>query len=339
MSHGTKTQSSAIVGLAGALAAVLTVAAYLLAGMPYAASLTATQAPGVAAVNAAVARTSCQVTFVQDYLSGISSRVPSIATSVAAYSTSLAQLNSELQAYSGTGNIATVQSFMLTKANPLFTWIKTNLSTQLGAFEVAQGRENYINALTPVVANYSGLVWNYSSCSLAPDRSLAEAKLQIYELGIAEAQRYAANLSSYGINTSSLDTIISGANASVIGPLTVVVTNSTSSSQLESLIGSYCLYDGCSYHLSDFQGVNYHLAARMRTQGAQLILDKIRSSDRNANASQLAEAQSHISNASAILQKVNLEVFTGSQGAEIAKNLSEASILIKESVGVTTGGG
>lgn len=318
------------------LAAAFAIVASMLLTLSYSASPGAIAGTaGVAMVNALVARVSCQSSFAQGYLNSVAYNMPSISGNLAPYSASLSKLRSAADGYSGSANVTAVQDFVSTSANPLFPKIAAGLQAQFNNFGTSTNLSNFAAAKGNVGKAYYVLLSNYSNCSFAPDQSLVEAKQSLNKAGLSQAVNYTNKLASYGINVSALDAIIAGANSSITTPLGIMAGNATSNQQLEISLGLFCLYDGCTYHQGAINSVNYHLAAKMNVEGAQLILDKIRATDSGANAGDLDAAQSYIDNASTLLTAIGPNPFRGGAGALIAQNLSEASSLIKQSVGLS----
>ncbi len=148
-------------------------------------------------------------------------------------------------------------------------------------------------------------------------KSAAKKVLDGYEATLSVDSSAVAKLAAQGMNTTQLNATLSGAETSIIAPLSSGLNSSTNSSQIVSLFNSYCLGNGCD------NGTNYHLDTRLKLgeDSAYLAYQEARANATTliiVNQSALSAAESDLSDVSSLLSTVGSGHFSGNQTAQIS---------------------
>ena len=263
-------------------------------------------------LQSAYVNAACKVNFTTTYLSHVTASVPSLGSSLGKYSASLQGDASRLSALAAAGNITAYKNYVSGTYDPDLNRIAKNASSAIRAANLTA------NTIAALRQNYNATLSSYKSCNLQSAKEYALQKLNMFNNSIRNYQEQVSDLSSKGLNVSSLDLLLQNAQSQIVGPFENAINAATNTSQIYAAINTYCLFDGCK------NGTSFHLAAHFSLQSLTLQLNYLEA-DKNLSGSSLASANLDLNNASSILQAVGIKPYANGQGDNIFDNLSAAS--------------
>lgn len=162
------------------------------------------------------------------------------------------------------------------------------------------------------------------SCLFAAKQQKAQVKVKSFDREITHAQDLSDKMSKHGANTAALNQTILDAN-NRIQAFQTAVNNAQNSTQLQSALNSFCLYNGCK------AGNNFHFAANAAIQADQAKLNLL--SGKNSTSSfqsQVSQAQSDITNAQTALTQVGGNQYQGTQSNTVWNDIKAAADIIHQ---------
>ena len=162
------------------------------------------------------------------------------------------------------------------------------------------------------------------SCLFAAKQQRAQVKAESFNKAITHAQDLSGKLSKRGENTASLNQTIVNAN-SQIQAFQNAVNNAQNSTQLQSALNSFCLYNGCK------TGNNFHFAANAAIQADQAKLNLL--SGKNSTSSfqaLVSQAQSDITNAQTALTQVGGNQYQETQSNTVWNDIKAAADVVHQ---------
>lgn len=236
-------------------------------------------------------RIGCTIDFHNAIMSSIVSKIPQ-ASDLNSWSSKLQADKTQLQSTASGGD------------NKAFsTYVKDTLNQDMKQADdaVRAQRKNYksYNVSKEIRQSlnddYKKAQSAYSDCIKSNDVKVAENRVDYYNNVLAKRQKQIDNLANRSVDTAQLSSIISQAQTTIVAPLQNAV-NSGDTSQAQSALKQYCLWNGCR------NGTNFHLDARFEQARLSALLAKIMpignaaglQSDVSAVQSQLDAAKSAI---------------------------------------------
>lgn len=177
---------------------------------------------------------------------------------------------------------------------------------------------------TTLRSDIKPLLATYQGCTFGIKQQYAELKGQMFNNALSHMQNMTQRWSSHGMNTTSLENTISGANAGVQG-YENAVNNAQNMTQLRQALNSFCLYDGCK------NPTDFHLAAKAELDREQARLNLLASENSTSTYQGLvAQAQTDINNAQSALGQVGTGQYQGNQSGTIFGDLKAAQEIIHQ---------
>jgi hypothetical protein len=162
------------------------------------------------------------------------------------------------------------------------------------------------------------------SCLFTVNQQKAQVKVQSFNRAITHAQDLSGKLSKHGANTTALNQTIGNAN-SQIQAFQTAVNNAQNSTQLQTALNSFCLYNGCK------TGNNFHFAATTAIQADQAKLTLLAGKNSTSSFQALvSQAQTDITNAQTALTQVGGNQYQGTQSSTVWNNIKAAADVIHQ---------
>ena len=214
--------------------------------------------------------------------------------------------NLESLAHSGNTNVT---AFAKAVRNYYSTYNQLYLSARKGILSANLSAKSKLPLYKQVNAEKGAL----QSCRLSSVDPLAGVKVSLYQKSIADFNAQIKNLSSKGVNTAGMTTLLNSAQNQILQPLQSTVS-SVNSTQIEQALRQYCMFNGCP------QGTNFHLDAKFDIAKLGSILAKLRTMSNDT--SDLQSAQGALNAASAELGAVGSSEYGNGNGAGIWNNIT-----------------
>lgn len=260
----------------------------------------------------------CKTNFTKSFESQIVQLIPNASSQLGPQIATLGQDTAQLQTYANSGEMSTFKGYVQGAYD-------SELMTINKMFVPAIMASKPTNAtIHQLLSEYNATKASYESCSFSGIKADALQVVQIYQNQIAMYNQQIAGLSKYGVNTAQMSSDISGANATILVPLQNAINSAQNTSQIQSALQSYCLFDECS------GGTNYHLAAKFSADKLTAILNlaETLNSTKNQQAN-LSQVQSNINSAKAMIQQAGSSEYTSSQETQIFSYLQQAGSQLK----------
>lgn len=242
-----------------------------------------------------------------DFYYGVTNSMSDIRSSNSLNQTTL-RLQSDLaqvQTYAEAGN-----------RDALGKYVKDNFESDHSTIKdsISSWRESNVRNLTreqkaSLLSQFNQLKKDYDTCQLNSLIGMANGRINYFQNVIETYQKKIDALSAKGIDVSSLNQLISDAQAQIIDPLQTAINSSNNLASINQDLKMYCLFDGCP------NGINFHLAAKFEVAKLQIGLDKI--SNANVSQTSIAQLQTDITTANSILTQVGTAKYTSSQNTQL----------------------
>lgn len=162
------------------------------------------------------------------------------------------------------------------------------------------------------------------TCLFAAKQQKAQIKVQAFNKAITHAQDMSGKLSKHGANTAALNQTINNAN-NQIQAFQAAINNAQNSTQLQSALNSFCLYNGCK------TANNFHFAANAAIQADQAKLNALAGKNTTSTFQALVgQAQSDITNAQTALTQVGANQYQGTQSSTVWNDIKAAADVIHQ---------
>jgi hypothetical protein len=161
---------------------------------------------------------------------------------------------------------------------------------------------------------------DYSACCNI--MAIGEKRLKSYNNAIAKSERLVASLQAKGVDTSAMESTMSDAQFTVIGPLADAL-ESGDETLVANELRSKCLFNGAPY--------SFHFGAQMSIEGMTAIT--VRIEDRAVQAGygrQIGEIKAHLATAQAALDEAGTSPYNEEQKKVLKEELRTAASLLKE---------
>jgi len=162
------------------------------------------------------------------------------------------------------------------------------------------------------------------SCLFEVKQQKAQNNIQKFDRAITHAQNLANRLTRHGANTEGLNQTINTADTQ-IQAFQTAVNNAQNSTQLQSVLDSFCLYNGCK------TANNFHFAANTAIQADQAKLNLLAGKNNSSTFQALVgQAQTDIGNAQAVLSQVGSNKYQGTQSSDVWNDIKAAVDVIHQ---------
>lgn len=269
-------------------------------------------------LNVVLARVTCQENFATGTISTAVSDIQNIdQTTISSDSN---KINSDLQALTTDVNNKDKNQFK----NDLNIFRTDSKTASTDLYSAIKNAKPTGDIKTKLKSDFGNLRSKLQSCLFGAGQQFANARVQDWTSAIQKLQNRTNILQSKGMDVTQLDQLISQAQTN-LGSLAAQVGSATNSSQLRAAMQSYCQYNGCK------SGTNFHFAAQTALSSEQAILDKIKSNPNSGQySSQIAQAQTDLTNAQNSLNTVGTGKYQGTQQTDVWNALHDAQSIIKQ---------
>jgi len=152
--------------------------------------------------------------------------------------------------------------------------------------------------------------------------SIGQYKLTYYEQVLSKSEQIVANVSQFGINTSAMGSVISGARSGVLKPLQSAL-DSGDSIRVTNELKTKCLFNGTSY--------SYHYGSKMDLETMKAVTAKIERIVTIAGyGTEIKEVKTHLDNAEKAIDNVGTRSYTPEEAKYISTELMDASVTLAE---------
>ena len=321
---GIRDMGTAIAGIIGAL--------LLLGTLPAAALATGNQTGNMsgAGLSSAAAAAECRSAFTVGVINSLMTAVPETAATLGQYATTLPADAAQLQALAASQDREGFKSYVQGTFNPDMQAAHQAIVTARQSY---RGDKNVTKEIRDTLKNdYQNLQQQYRACHLDTVKQFDDAKVQAYDAELDQYQVRADQLKAKGIDTSSLDQIITDARNSYVTPLQQAEANATDGQNLSKAVRAYCLFNGCK------DGQNDHLAAKFEIQRLTLLNGYFQGLW-NLTGDQVSAVQSELDAASSELNAVGTAVYQGTQASQVWSSIKAAAQALRSYEPKKNGGG
>ena len=172
------------------------------------------------------------------------------------------------------------------------------------------------------VTSYKQLKDTFDSCHLSSLKDYGEGRVTAFESIIANYQTRADAIKAKGVDTTTLDKILSDAKTQIVDPLKSEIEADTDAKTAQATLQKYCLFDGCK------TGINFHLAAKFEIAKLNIALLAIQNT--NATESQISQLKTDITSAQSALTSVGTSKYTDTTKSQVWNNIQAANTFIKQ---------
>ncbi|HMK46597.1 MAG TPA: hypothetical protein VK436_08215 [Methanocella sp.] len=174
---------------------------------------------------------------------------------------------------------------------------------------------------TQLQSDYKSLKATFDSAQNQNAVQMGQARLSQYNDEIADANSQISNLSSKGVDTSEMQSIVSGAESNVVTPLQNAV-NSGNADTIRSTMKSTCMCNGAPY--------SYHLVSRLDLARLQALTEKISDNATKAGyGSQISDINTKLTSVQTTLSQASTNPLPSDQQSQLNNNLKDASEELK----------
>jgi hypothetical protein len=266
-------------------------------------------------LSAAMDDVKCKDSFMISVMDSVSS---ALNVSFGSQVSSLQSDEGKLQAFADAGDVSGFRSFLKGTYDPD---MKAARDAILDARK--SGKDG---SKGPARSAYGSLRQNYDSCHFNALKAHAQAKSQWYGSQLDSSEGKIGNLSSKGVETSGLNSIVGQAHSSVASQQNAI-NSATDAKGLRAALDGFCLYDGCA------KGVNFHFAAKFEVEKLDRILSGLKADPKSANVTaQLDAASSDLTTASSILSSMGGAQGSVDQNTQLWSAIKDAAANIKKAL-------
>jgi hypothetical protein len=151
---------------------------------------------------------------------------------------------------------------------------------------------------------------------------VGQYKLTYYEHVLLKSEQAVTNVSQLGIDTSAMESVLSGARSGVLNPLKSAL-DSGDIARVTNELKTKCLNNGTSY--------SYHYGSKMDLEMMKAVTAKIERIVTIAGyGTEIKEVKTHLDNAEKTIDKVGTRPYTQEEMKYIATELKDASVALAE---------
>ena len=254
-------------------------------------------------LSSALAHVECKTTFETGVVNLITTNVPS-ASSLTPYATTLQNDEQKLQTYANNGDADGFRTYAQGTYDPDVK----SLNDAIVAWRKAPGKNLSASTRQAINSGDKSLRTTLESCQFTALQDYANAKLTWYNSALGDAQARATNLSAKGLDTTSLDSVISSAQSTIVTPFQSAIGSATDSKGLMAALQQYCLFDGCR------SGTNYHFSARWDIAKTSAVETYLQGKPEAGNfTSQFSQVTSDVSQSQSALYTVGMSAYGSGQ--------------------------
>lgn len=205
-------------------------------------------------------------------------------------------------------------------AMPLLAERSVDLNPVRSSMNSTDGKAS---SITDAKANITRINASMSNISQSVDIiRVGHYKLTYYERVLSKSEQVVTNISQLGIDTSVIESVISGARSGVLDPLKSALDLGDNTSVTNEL-KTKCLNNGTSY--------SYHYGSKMDLETMKAVTAKIERIVTIAGyGTEIKEVKTHLDKAEKAIDKVGTRPYTQEEMKYIATELKDASVAIAE---------
>ncbi len=205
-------------------------------------------------------------------------------------------------------------------AVPTLAERSVDLNTVKGSMNSTEGKTG---SITDARANITGINASMGNISQSVDiMRVGQYKLTYYEQVLLKSEQIVTNISQLGIDTSAMESVISGARSGVLNPLKSAL-DSGDNTGVTNELKTKCLSNGTSY--------SYHYGSKMDMETMKAVTAKIERIVTIAGyGTEIKEVKTHLNNAEKAIDKVGTRPYTQEEMKYVATELKDASVALAE---------
>jgi hypothetical protein len=152
--------------------------------------------------------------------------------------------------------------------------------------------------------------------------NIGQYKLTYYEQVLSKSEQAVTDVSQLGIDTSAIESVISGARSGVLKPLQSAL-DSGDSTRVTNELKTKCLFNGTSY--------SYHYGSKTDLETMKAVTAKIERIVTIAGyGTQMKDVKTHLDNAEKAIDSVGTRPYTPEETKYISTELMGASVALAE---------
>ena len=256
----------------------------------------------------------CRINFNIGVINEFASQFPNASSNL---QTSLTTLQNDLSQVQSLGNATEVQSFVKGQYSSDIKSAQNSIPTQ-------QAKGLSLSKRAALVSTYNQLMTTYQQCEKANYMNIIQERVNGYQIQIANFQNKTNALEAKGFDVTSLNQLLRNAQTQIITPLQNSISNSSTTQQIQTAVGSYCLFNGCT------NGTNFHLDANFDITRLNVILASLQNNSVafNLDNATISQAQRYLSDAQSTLNTVGTASYQNGQAQTLFSDIQNASKII-----------
>lgn len=203
-------------------------------------------------------------------------------------------------------------------AVPILAERSVDLNTVKGSMNNTEGKTGSITDARDNITTINASMGNISQS--VDIMRVGQYKLTYYEQVLLKSEQIVTNISQLGIDTSAMESVISGARSGVLNPLKSALDSGDNTGVTNK---TKCLSNGTSY--------GYHYGSKMDMEAMKAVTAKIERIVMIAGyGTEIKEVKTHLNNAEKAIDKVGTRPYTLGEMKYIATELEDASVALAE---------
>jgi hypothetical protein len=253
----------------------------------------------------------CRINFNIGLINEFVSEFPNASSSM---QSSLTALQNDLSQVQSLVNATDVQSFVSGQYS-------NDVRNAISSVPTQEVRGISLSKRYALTSSYNQLKSIYDLCEETNYISIANERLNSYQIQISNFQNKTNALSAKGFDVTSLNQLLQDAQNQIIMPLQNAIANASSAQQVRDALKSYCLFDGC-VNVS-----NFHLDAKFDITRLSIVLADLQNNSAalNLDNTLVLQAQQYLSDAQSTLNSVGTTNYQNGQGQQIFNDIQKAS--------------
>ena len=252
----------------------------------------------------------CQVDYSTRSVDSIVESVPGAQNTLASYKSIVTDNLNTLKGYLDSGNKDEFNDYLKNILKPNMQSLSSEAKDSIRGVN-GTTRSEIRGKLT---ANKQDM----ASCNSKAMGTFGQEKVAKLQKALDEWTQKIANLSSKGIDTSKMTSIVGDAKTTVIDPLSAAVATGDAE-QVRLALHQYCLGNGCE------AGINFHFYAKINIARLEAIVSHLENSNKTLDQAVLVQVKADLSEANIALSAVGTSAYTDDSKAAVWDNIKEAS--------------
>ncbi|MFN7991026.1 MAG: hypothetical protein U0R44_02600 [Candidatus Micrarchaeia archaeon] len=268
-------------------------------------------------LGAAMEQVRCKADFTTGVLDSIDSNAP--GASLDAYSGKIKSDTAQLQSYADSNDTESFRTFLRGTFDPDLRMTREAVRS----WRIEGGKNLTLKTRAALRTSFDALKTDFESCHFGAMKDFADAKVNGYTQFLSLEAERASNLSSKGISTSRLNSLIQDAESQIVAPLQSAIGSSSDGRTLSDALRKYCLFDGCP------NGTNFHFAAKWEIAKLTAIEEFVKTQPKAGNyTAELGKVTSDLDAADSALASIGPSQY-GSQENTVWAPIRDAAQTLK----------